>query len=1463
MAPLNPVNSAVSYGNVFTAVAGNTAINEIYFYSDVQQNVSVAIYTYPGSNTEGQFLGGSGSVAVNVGWNQIPIGSVPLTVGAQYVLLSFASAASYSTASCTGDIYDGGAYGENGLTGGVFTGQVYLVSNAGTNIAIYADNCYPASTPTATLINTLTTTPSVTLTPTSTVSSTNSPTSTPTVTETPSVTATVSQTANATCVDGYQEQMFVDVGLVPGVGITNGVLNYSTGQSYSAVDSSGNVFVMDERGAGQMIEYSPGGNVINAPWTYMPAGNVAPFNAGTYVAPFIAVNKYDHVFVAFNYGPSGPGSYGAMVLEYNANGSLLDTITLPPGPQNSTPFIKDMAINPVTDQLYILSDPVIHETPSTAQEEGSEVLIYSDAVPAVLQGTDVLTLPGADSVVTLRAYGLTVDGSQRIFVTFVGNALAAIYQPNGTYSAMMVGPASTSPITPQTAIPGFDPEAISADSTTGDIYIADRSNVDVFNSSGQLLGVLAHVTNYGSIIDVTADQGCLITDTVYSGDLTGIDGVNEVLQRWCPCGQLTPIVLNTSTMTETRTVTSTHTVTATITPSGTDTSTQSPTQTRTATATPTLTATRTSTSTPTSTLTDTPTHTSTVTHTPTSMNTATATHTETHTPTSTSTHTPTHTPTSTHTPTQTATDTNTHTPTRTPTNTKTETETRTDTSTRTETPTHTETSTHTPTVTHTLTHTATSTDTATDTVTNTVTHTATNTNTNTVTQSMTQTATNTVTDTPTRTVTDTVTNTETCTATQTVTNTTTDTETKTVTATFTPTATLTNSSTQTVSPTSTNTWTPSVTSTPTWTGTATHTSTATITMSETSTATSTSTTCVPVYTNQTLTIASGDGGDVYLNGQTVYNVQADYKGFWQNTCLGSSWISNTFDATDPTSLLPTTDPNYMTGTFTDHRVLDLTNVDLNLSTMSLCSNVDDKISIYVNSIQVFGCANGGGGFCVHDNALNQGNVTPTPPAVAYTTSTVPLSTAFFNNCTTNSNNPNNTIDIVVGDQNPQWMALDFSLKFYLVYNSCVACGPPPPSVEIGSARTLSIVPSAYQTQSASGMALTVTALNSSSGVAEDFQGTVEFTSTDTLAKLPGTYTFTAADRGVHVFSANNPAQNTVLYTLGVQSVMASVVNNSSINGRTGSITVVHTVQPITPTLTVSPTITLTPRATLTATVTSTLTFSPTIVPTNTSTPAANACVNIPDWSGAGVAYAVGAKVLYGTTIYQCIQAHKSIVTWTPPATASLWQAVGTCVGPTATPNCSNATAWSANNVNYVLGQEVTYNGELYICVQTHTSNSSWIPPATPTLWEDMGACPSMNLASAFIAMASKPQTTTPTATVTATLTSTPTITLTSTPTVSGLLGSVVAAPNISRNWEPIQFQVELGSAATIQLNFYNVLGEKVFSKTVEGSAGLNTFDWVLRNTGNAPVASGLYVYTLQVYNGTGTARKIGKVVVLH
>lgn len=50
------------------------------------------------------------------------------------------------------------------------------------------------------------------------------------------------------------------------------------------------------------------------------------------------------------------------------------------------------------------------------------------------------------------------------------------------------------------------------------------------------------------------------------------------------------------------------------------------------------------------------------------------------------------------------------------------------------------------------------------------------------------------------------------------------------------------------------------------------------------------------------------------------------------------------------------------------------------------------------------------------------------------------------------------------------------------------------------------------------------------------------------------------------------------------------------------------------------------------------------------------------------------------------------------------------------PPASGPDPW-APGVAYAVGDQVTYNGTTYQCVQAHTSQDAWTPPAVPALWK--------------------------------------------------------------------------------------------------------------------------------------------------
>lgn len=88
-----------------------------------------------------------------------------------------------------------------------------------------------------------------------------------------------------------------------------------------------------------------------------------------------------------------------------------------------------------------------------------------------------------------------------------------------------------------------------------------------------------------------------------------------------------------------------------------------------------------------------------------------------------------------------------------------------------------------------------------------------------------------------------------------------------------------------------------------------------------------------------------------------------------------------------------------------------------------------------------------------------------------------------------------------------------------------------------------------------------------------------------------------------------------------------------------------------------------------------------------------------------VDYGAGDEVSYRGRSYVCLQAHTSQTGWEPSNTPALWQALG-----------NSTSAWQPN-VAYAVGATVLYNGSTYKCLQAHTSQVGWEPSHVPSLWQ--------------------------------------------------------------------------------------------------------------------------------------------------
>jgi len=97
---------------------------------------------------------------------------------------------------------------------------------------------------------------------------------------------------------------------------------------------------------------------------------------------------------------------------------------------------------------------------------------------------------------------------------------------------------------------------------------------------------------------------------------------------------------------------------------------------------------------------------------------------------------------------------------------------------------------------------------------------------------------------------------------------------------------------------------------------------------------------------------------------------------------------------------------------------------------------------------------------------------------------------------------------------------------------------------------------------------------------------------------------------------------------------------------------------------------------------------------------------------------------------------------------------------------------------------------------------------------------------------------------------------------------VYTYPNPARSGQNPTFHIETGAADRVEIHIYDVSGEHIFSKTVEGPAKTVDdgqgpqlafeYEWDVSGVG-----SGVYLYVIIAHqDGKGSARKVGKCAVI-
>lgn len=99
------------------------------------------------------------------------------------------------------------------------------------------------------------------------------------------------------------------------------------------------------------------------------------------------------------------------------------------------------------------------------------------------------------------------------------------------------------------------------------------------------------------------------------------------------------------------------------------------------------------------------------------------------------------------------------------------------------------------------------------------------------------------------------------------------------------------------------------------------------------------------------------------------------------------------------------------------------------------------------------------------------------------------------------------------------------------------------------------------------------------------------------------------------------------------------------------------------------------------------------------------------------AYPIDWTVTYNGKTWKSLIAANTTIPGDPadPQSYRWWQDM------TPVPPTSGPPAWSGAGVAYAVGDQVTYNGQTYQCLQAHTSQPDWTPDAVPALWQLVAA----------------------------------------------------------------------------------------------------------------------------------------------
>lgn len=97
------------------------------------------------------------------------------------------------------------------------------------------------------------------------------------------------------------------------------------------------------------------------------------------------------------------------------------------------------------------------------------------------------------------------------------------------------------------------------------------------------------------------------------------------------------------------------------------------------------------------------------------------------------------------------------------------------------------------------------------------------------------------------------------------------------------------------------------------------------------------------------------------------------------------------------------------------------------------------------------------------------------------------------------------------------------------------------------------------------------------------------------------------------------------------------------------------------------------------------------------------------WDSNGVTYEVGQRLKYNDILYKVLQSHTSQLTWTPNTTPSLYTKV-------LIPDKDIIPEWQQpdSTNGYMIGDKIIYNGQVY---ESLIDNNIWSPIDYPAGWQ--------------------------------------------------------------------------------------------------------------------------------------------------